>query len=187
MTARRQGRGRLSSIDLLPAEASDIVAWAYDELRQRERTQLDIHAEFNERLAAIGAGPISLSAFNRHSLRLAAMARRHEEIRTFSNALVERLDPDDADQVTIAAAETLKVLVYELSENPNTTPKQALDLARALTAAEAASKSPQARKRERQKQFADQVDAALTRATTEKGLSGDMAASLRKELLGVRS
>lgn len=40
------GRGRLSSFDLLPPEAENIVAWAASELADREKTQTDIYAEF---------------------------------------------------------------------------------------------------------------------------------------------
>ena len=35
----RKGRGRLSGIELLPAEASPVIAWAANELRSRDRTQ----------------------------------------------------------------------------------------------------------------------------------------------------
>ncbi|HRM74550.1 MAG TPA: DUF3486 family protein, partial [Paracoccus sp. (in: a-proteobacteria)] len=117
MAKRRAGRGRLSTIDLLPAEADDTVTWAFGELRERARTQQDIHAEFNKRLAEIQLGPISFSAFNRHSIRLSAMARRHEEVRAITSALTERLDPGQADDLTIMAAETIKTLVFELMED----------------------------------------------------------------------
>ena len=42
----RRGRGRLSAIDRLPAEADDIIAWASNELRDRDRTQQEIYEEF---------------------------------------------------------------------------------------------------------------------------------------------
>ena len=48
-----RGRGRLSGIDLLPAEADDIVVWANRELSKRERTQTDIYAEFRDKLIAL--------------------------------------------------------------------------------------------------------------------------------------
>ncbi len=185
MADRRKGRGRLSTIDLLPAEADDTVAWAFAELRERSRTQQHIHEEFNEKLAEIGLGPISFSAFNRHSIRLAAMARRHEEVRAITSALTERLDPDQADDLTIMAAETIKTLVYELMEG-DVTPKQTLELARALHAAQVAAQMPLARKREVQAQFAAQVDQAIDKVRTEKGLTEDQAAFFRREVLGVK-
>lgn len=185
MADRRKGRGRLSTIDLLPDEADDIVAWAFGELRERSRTQQDIHAEFNDRLAGIGLGPISFSAFNRHSIRLAAMARRHQEVRAITSSLIDRLDPEQADDLAIAAAETLKTLVYELMEG-EVTPKQTLELARALQAAQAAAQMPLARKREMQAEFTAQVNQAIEKVRTEKGLTEEQAAFFRREVLGVK-
>lgn len=186
MAKRRQGRGRLSTIDLLPDEAEDIVAWAFSELRERNRTQQDIHQEFNARLAEIGLGPISFSAFNRHSIRLAAMARRHEEVRAITTALTERLDPGQADDLTIMAAGTIKMLVFELMENGGVTPKQTMELANALRASVAAATMPLTRRREMEAQFAAQVDQAIDKVRTEKGLTDDQAAYFRREVLGVK-
>lgn len=187
MAERRKGRGRLSVIDLLPPEAEEAVAWAYNELRERDRTQKDIHAEFNDKLAEVGVGPVSFSAFNRHSFRLAMMARRHEEVRAITSALTERLDPEDADDLTIMAAETLKTLVYELMEGDSIKPKEALDLAQALRAAEAAAKMPLQRRREMEAKFASQVDSALKRVGAEKGLDKETLGAIREGVLGVKS
>ncbi|MDO5631122.1 MAG: DUF3486 family protein [Paracoccus sp. (in: a-proteobacteria)] len=182
---RRRGRGRLSAIDLLPVEAADAVAWAFNELRERNRTQIEIHDEFNEKLVALGLEPVSYSAFNRHSIRLASMARRHEEVRAITTALTDRLDPDAADDLTIMAAETIKTLVFELMEG-SVTPKQTQELANALRAAEAAAKMPLIRKREIEAQFARQVDDAIDKVRVEKGLTDEQAAFFRREVLGVK-
>ena len=74
-----EGRGRLSSIDLLPEEAQDDILWALGELNQRQRTQADILFELNDRLEAKGFEAISKSAFNRNSTKLAARSRRIAE------------------------------------------------------------------------------------------------------------
>ena len=131
----KQGRGRLSSIDLLPPDADPIVAWAFQELKARERLQKDIHEEFNERLDAVGAGPISMSAFNRHSISIARIARRHEDVRQMTAALTERLEPGQTDDLTIMAAETIKTLVFELLQDEDLKPKEAMELSRALQSA----------------------------------------------------
>src|SRR5688572_17965119 len=120
--ARRSGRGRLSSIELLPVEAEPVVAWAMQELRARKHTQVDILDEFNKRLRAVAVeigtpiAPVSLSAFNRYAIRLASIARRLEETREIAGALTERLQPGDADDLTVMVAETIKTLVFELLE-----------------------------------------------------------------------
>lgn len=184
----KQGRGRLSSIDLLPPDADEVVLWAFQELKARDRTQVEIHTEFNEKLAAIGAGPISASAFNRHSIGIAKMARRHEDVRQITAALTDRLDPNQTDDVTIIAAETIKTLIFELLTNDEgITPKGALELARALQAAVTAQKVPMQRKRDQMAQFADQVDEALDKVATETGMGAERIAELRRDFLGLRN
>ncbi|MBI1495389.1 DUF3486 family protein [Halocynthiibacter styelae] len=183
----KRGRGRLSSIDLLPPEADHVVAWAFQELRERERTQLEIWFEFNDKLAALGLGPISKTAFNRHSIRLASMARRHEEVRAMTSALTERLEPGQTDDLTIIAAETIKTLIFEITENEQLTPKGAMELARALQAAVNSQKLSLDRKRAIEEQFAAKVDDALEKVSSEKGLSSEQAEFFRREVLGVKS
>src|SRR3990167_9509359 len=120
--ARRKGRGRLSSIELLPPDAELIVAWAMGELRDRKRHQVEILAEFNERLQALAketglvVPPISRTAFNRYTLRLASTARRLEETHEIASAITERLQPGESDDLTVMVAETLKTLIFEILE-----------------------------------------------------------------------
>ena len=52
---RRQGRGRQSSIDLLPEDCDPIIAWAAGELAENSRTQQDIYEEFYTRLGELMA------------------------------------------------------------------------------------------------------------------------------------
>ncbi len=164
------------------------MAWAFQELKERDRPQVEIHAEFNERLAEMKLGPISLSAFNRHSIRLASMARRHEEVREITSALTDRLDPGQTDDLTIMIAETIKTLVFEILENGDKlTPKAAMELARALQSTVASQKLSVDRKRQIQEQFEDQVDGAIEKVMDEKGLNAETAAFLRAEVLGVKS
>ena len=66
----RPGRGRLSSLDLLPVDAEADVIWAMGELRARKRLQIDILDSFNLRLTTKGLGPISASAFGRAAMRV---------------------------------------------------------------------------------------------------------------------
>lgn len=183
----RKGRGKLSSIDLLPADADAVVSWAFQELKDRKRLQKDIHAEFNEKLAEIDLGPISMSAFNRHSISIARIARRHEDVRQMTAALTERLEPGQTDDLTIMAAETIKTLIFELLQNEEgMTPKDAMELARALQSAVNAQRVPVERKRAQMEAFEGQVDEALGKVATETGMSAERVASLRKDFLGLR-
>ncbi|MEJ0012806.1 MAG: DUF3486 family protein [Bauldia sp.] len=197
--SRRTGRGRLSSIELLPHEAEPIVVWAMGELRARQHTQVDILEEFNKRLRKLAAdmgseiAPISLSAFNRHALRLATMARRLEETRTIANALTERLEPGDQDDLTVAVAETIKTLVFELLEAgvdkkgmPTIGTTGVMELSRALHAAASAQSVSSARRTKVEKEWAAKAAAAIDTVAKAKGLTADTVEAIKAQVLGVR-
>lgn len=73
---RRSGRGRLSSIDLLPQACDADVAQANADLRERRLTQTEILQRLNVALAAKGLKPISKGAFSRHSVKMVTDSRR---------------------------------------------------------------------------------------------------------------
>ena len=58
--ADQDGRGRLSSIELLPDEAEPDIVWANEQLRERTMPANAILTEFNKRLADRGIGSIVL-------------------------------------------------------------------------------------------------------------------------------
>lgn len=193
MTERRQGRGRLSSIDLLPDDAEPDIVWALEELRAGKVLQTDIVAEFNRRLAERGIDPISKSAFGRWSLRKAVQFRRLDEVRAITADVVTGLGTDGADGVTVAIAEMLKVAIYENLEG-GLDPKSIMELSRALQSTVVAQRSS-AEYRTKLEQQAEvkaqkKVEAAMDRAgeqLREAGLSGKTVAQIRRDVLGVRS
>jgi hypothetical protein len=73
---RRSGRGRLSSIDLLPQACDADVAQANADLHERRLPQTEILQRLNAALAAKGIKSISKGAFHRYSTRIAIDARR---------------------------------------------------------------------------------------------------------------
>lgn len=197
--ARRSGRGRLSSIELLPADAEPIVAWAMQELRARKHTQVDILDKFNLKLRGLAAdlgieiAPISLSAFNRYAIRLAGIARRLEETREIAGALTERLQPGDTDDLTVMVAETIKTLVFELLEAgtdrrgaPTIDTKGAMELARALHAAASAQSVSSARRQKVEQDFAARAAKAVDQVAKAKGLTADTVETIKAQILGVR-
>ena len=184
----QKGRGRLSSIDLLPEEAEPIVAWAMGELRTRKRLQIDIHAEFNRQLAALNLDldPISLSAFNRYSIRLASIARRLEETREIATALTERLGAGEADDLTVMVAECIKTLIFELLEDSGTLdPKGAMELARALQSAVSAQNVSSERRRRVEAEFAAKASRAVDQVAKAKGLTSETVEVIKAQILGV--
>jgi hypothetical protein len=196
--ARARGRGRLSSIELLPEEASDIVMWAARQLSARERLQTEIYAEFRQKLIALqGEQGLafdvpSFSAFNRYSIRLAALSRRLEETRQISSALAERLDGAGAEDLTVMVIETIKTLIFELLDEgaeAGFSPKQAMEMARSIQSLVAASTMSAAQRKRFEAELEAKTDAALeqvAKVATEAGLSADRIIQLKKDFLGVR-
>ncbi len=137
---RREGRGRLSSIELLPDEAEPDIIWANEQLRERQMPANAILTEFNARLADRGIGAISKSAWGRYAVRKAIQFRKHDEARRMSAELVAQLGADGADEVTVMIAELIKVAMFELLEKGELGTKAIMELARGLSSVVSAQK-----------------------------------------------
>lgn len=191
-----KGRGRLSSIDLMPQAADGIVAWAAQELANRDRTQLDIYQEFVtqcETLMAESRGAIdfaipSFSAFNRYALRLSALSRRLEEAREIGSTLAARFDAKGTDDLTRIASQAVMALVFELVTNAGEAgwkPLEAMQLATAMKSAAQAQGISTERRQKVEKEFAAQVEEAVTTAVRTKGLTVETAEAIKAQILGV--
>lgn len=195
---QRRGRGRLSGIDLLPEEASDIVVWASRELAARDRTQTHIYAEFRSKLIALqgelglGFDIPAFSSFNRFSLKQAELSRRLEETREISSSLAARLDGVGNEDLTVMVIEALKTLIFEIvsaAGEAGVKPKDAMEMARAIQALVAASKMSHAQRASFQAELEDRTDEAIEKASVvalEAGVSAERIAQMRREFLGVR-
>lgn len=188
-TDRRDGRGRLSSIDMLPVEAETEIVWALEQLRAPKMPQTAILAEFNARLADRGVPGVSKSAFSRWAIRKSIQFRKLDEVRHITREIVGDMGADGADQVTVAVAEMLKVAIYELLEGGGNDPKSVMEMARALSSVVGAQKQSA----EHRKRLEDRVNAQMTQAADkvekmagEAGLSAERAAQIRREVLGLR-
>ena len=193
----RKGRGWLSAIELLPAEASPIIAWAADELRSRERTQTEIYEEFTlklEELEREHRGELeftvpSFSAFNRHAIKLATLSRRLDETREITGVLAEKFDAKASDDLTVIAAEAIKTLVFEVltaAGESGVDPKGAMNLANALRAATQAQGVSTTRREKVEKQFAADVGKAVESVARAKGLTAETVDAIKEQVLGVR-
>jgi hypothetical protein len=186
---RREGRGRLSSIDLLPEDAEADIVWALEALRERAMPQTAILDEFNARLADRGIGKVSKSAFSRWSVRKALQFRRLDEVRAITADIVTGLGTDGADQVTVAVAELVKAAIYESLEG-DLGPKQIMELSRALKEVVAAQKASSEHRARLEAQVNSKVEEAAERAASaaqEAGLSAERVAQVRRDVLGVRT
>lgn len=194
----RTGRGRLSGIELLPDEASPIIAWAAEELRDRDRTQTEIYEEFYQKLEALQKehrGELdftipSFSAFNRHSIKLATLSRRLDETRQIAGALAAKFDAKASDDLTVIAAEAIKTLVFETiqaASDRGVDPKGAMNLAGALFKAAQAQGVSTVRRQKVEKDFANQVDKAVETVRKVNGMSAETAEAIKAQILGVRT
>ncbi|SDR07829.1 DUF3486 family protein [Pseudovibrio sp. Tun.PSC04-5.I4] len=189
--SKRKGRGRLSSLDLLPPEASNLVDWAAEQLSNRDKTQQEILEEFNGKLIAIDPTilPISKSAFGRHAVKLATMQRRLKESQSIAKSLAGQMNASAVDDVTVVASQAIKTLVFEIltsAGEAGLSPKGAMELASALRSSVQAQAVSTRRRKEIEADFEKKTDEALDRTAQVAGLNSDQVAKLRSEFLGLR-
>ena len=191
-----KGRGQLSAIERLPDACEPVIAWAANELRDREKTQTEIYQQFFAKLQAVKGehrGELdfvipSFSAFNRFSLKLSALTRRLEATREIAATISERFDAEASDDLTLIAAEAIKTLVFEILTDAGESgvdPKGAMALANALHKATQAQSVSTARRQKVEADFAEKAKAAIDKVAKVKGMSAETAEAIKSQILGV--
>lgn len=191
-----KGRGRLSAIEQLPPECDQIIVWAANELRGRDRTQKEIYEEFYLKLEQLQRdfhGELdfkipSLSAFNRYSIKQAHLTRRLEDTRAIASSIAEKFDAEASDDLTLIAAESIKTLVFELLTDAGESgidPKGALNLAGALRAAAQAQGVSTQRRMKVEKEFAEKATEVIDTVAKAEGFSQDTVRSIKARILGL--
>ena len=184
---RRAGRGRLSSLDLLPEEAQEAVTWARVELAKRDRTQAEILSDFNGRLVDKGIETVSKSAFNRASIKLAAMNTRLSEARAIFEGVAPQFTAEKVDEQTVVLGEFIKLLIFDLVQEDGASigTKGAMELASAHLAVIRGQAVSADRRRKLEADFKAEAMKAVDKVADRKGLSDEMRRDLRAELFGV--
>jgi hypothetical protein len=198
--AKRSGRGKLSSIELLPEVCDEHIAWANAELNERRMPQTEILREFNARIADHGCKPISKGSFSRYSVRKAIELRKALASQQITNTIIGQFNLNDRSSTTIATVELLKNRIVELVMGAED-PKQldidyvSKSLNRLSTIARREQQTLAAeRKDEReeiQRREAEESrkreDAVRTveKIATEAGLGADRIEAIRKGVLGL--
>lgn len=179
-----EGRGRLSSIDLLPEDAEADLAWAMGELNARKRTQSDILAELNGRLADKGLPLISKSAFNRRSIRIAAAAKKIAERRALFEGIAPQFTPDKIAEADIVIGELIKTLITELldREANEFDPKGAMELSRAYKHTIEGQRLSGDAKRRALAEFDKKVGAAVDAVSKTAGITADARRQIMEQL-----
>jgi len=191
----RTGRGRLSSIDLLPHEADHIVTWAAQALAAREETQTEIYAEFTARCEALMAehrGELdfaipSFSSFNRYSMRQARLAGRMSQTREIVASLSDTFDAKASDDLTVLAGEAIKTLVFTMVADADETsdPKAVMQMASAFRQTLQAQNLSTDRRQKLDAEFKKNVERAVDAAAKATGMTEEVANSVKAEILGV--
>lgn len=195
---RREGRGKLSTIEQLPEAAEEHILWANASLRERAMPQTEILREFNARLADLGLKAVSKGAFSRYSVRVAIEARKLEASRQITDAVLSRMGPVERTDSTLAAVELLKFRVLSLimdedEPDPKLLGAAALALSRLSSTAlreaqgQRHDRREQAAEEQRRKasEAASEVADAASQIAREAGIGADRIAQLRREFLGV--
>ena len=197
---RREGRGRLSSIELLPEEAEDAISWANTALREKNMPQTEILKQFNAMLADYALGPISKGAFSRYSVRKAIELRKLDATREITNTVLGRFDINDRSQSTIALAEMIKTRIVEMTMNAEKVEDIKLDeitqglnrlsmIARREQQTRLTEKQNE-REEEKRRAEREQIERQQTadkveQIASEAGLGADRIAAIRKGVLGL--
>ena len=193
MIAKRQGRGRLSSLDTLPEEAQDDLIWALGQLNERRRPQTAILHELNERLDVKGIDPISRSAFNRRAMRLARRTAQLEERRHVYAGIAERLTPEEVSKSDIVLGEFLKVLIDELLEDDQLTSKNIMELARAYKETVLAQRNSSAERRKAEEDAKKKINNALSKVEQSLPMQSETAngkeilRKIREDIYGIHT
>lgn len=160
MTGGIDGRGRLSSIELLPDDCEPDIVWANEQLRDRTMPSIAILAEFNARLADRGVSGVSKSAWGRYSVRKAIQFRKLDDKRRMSAELIAQLGPNAADDVTVMVAELIKVSMFDLLEGGELSAKGVMELSRALQATVSAQRGSEEYRRKLEQRVAAEMNRA---------------------------
>lgn len=198
--AKRSGRGKLSSIDLLPEVCDEHILWANTELSERRMPQTEILREFNARIADHGCKPISKGAFSRHSVRLAIELRKALATQQITNTILGQFDLTDRSASTIATAELVKNRIVQLvmgAESASDLDINGLTLAlnrlstiarreqQTLAADDAAKADAERRAAEEQRKKEQEAVRKVEKIATEAGLGADRIEAIRKGVLGL--
>lgn len=199
---RREGRGRLSSIEMLPEECDQDIAWANVALREKKMPQTEILRQFNARLADRGLKGISKGAFSRWSVRVAIEMRKLDASRQIMDVVLARLEPGERSDSMIAATELLKYRILEqvMSED-EPDPKLLLNATLGLQRLSAtAAREAEVQRRDKRDAQAEaersaaqakmaqaEADAAekVSKIASEAGLNAERIAAIRRGVLGL--
>ena len=192
------GRGRLTAIDKMPAEADFIIAQAAQALAARDETQKDIYEQFVrdcEELMKESRGELEFdipasSSFHRYSMKQAKLTRRLDETRNLTKAIADKFDVKGSDDLSMILGETIKSLVFTIVANADedkVVAKDVMQLASAFRQVQQALNLSADGRRKSDDEFADKVGEAVDTAAKAVGMTEEVAERVKFEILGVKA
>jgi hypothetical protein len=190
MARQRKGRGRPSSIDLIP---EDLRVRLNQALRDRRFTQHQILDQINELLVDRGKPEVSRSALNRYSMQIESKGAQMREARAAAEALCSGLDARGNGDLTQAVSELVRTLAFDhlltMQEGDgvdvDVLNKVALLTQRIELASTRGIQREQLIRDEARKQALEDAAKAVEDAAVQQGLSSEQADFWRKQVLGV--
>ncbi len=184
----RPGRGRPSSINLLP---EDIRLRLNEALRDRRLTQKQILDAINPLLEERGEKPVSKSAVNRYSMNIEEKGSMMREAREAADALVGVLGEQKGTDLGRAVTELVKTLTFDLVLSGKDDQGEAIGVdtlnkvALIAQRIERASKISLEREAQIRKQVLEEAVDIVEESKTEGGLSDEVVEMIRRQILGV--
>ncbi len=179
---KRQGRGRLSTIDLLP---EDIRLRLNAALREKRLTQQQILDAINPLLEERGAKQISKSSLNRYSMQIEERGAMMREAREAANALVGGLGEQKGTDLGRAVTEMVKTLTFDLVAGGGELDVDTLNkVALVAQRIERASKISIEREAAIKKQAQEEALAAIEESGKDKVLTAERIREI-KEMFGL--
>lgn len=189
MAKQRKGRGRPSSIDLIP---EDLRVRLNQALRDRRFTQQQILDQINELLVDRGKPEVSRSALNRYSMQIESKGSQMREARAAAEALCSGLDARGNGDLTQAVSELVRTLAFDhlLAMQDGEVDVDVLNKVALLTqrielASTRGIQREQLIRDEARRQALEDAAKAVEDAAVQQGLSAEQADFWRKQVLGV--
>lgn len=186
-----KGRGRLSSIQLLPPECGPIVRWAAEALQDDNRTQTDIYSEFSTKLEALQKefrGELefdipSFRSFSRYSVQLHETTQYLNEAREMASAIASKFDAQSSDDVALVAVEAIKAVALQMltAGKKKLDPKGVMSLANAVRSAIQAQDISTARRQKLEAEFDSKVK-AVSNIAKQSGVSQETMDEINRRL-----
>lgn len=187
--SKRQGRGRRSSIDLLP---EDIRIKLNEALRDRRLTQRQILKSINGLLEERGENLLTKSSVNRYSMQIEEKGAMMRQAREAADALVGGLSEQKGTDLGRAVTELIKTFTFDIMMKGQDGEGAPIDVDTLNTLAlitqriERASKISLDRESQMRQQILEEAAETVEETAIQSGMNEEQAQLWREKVLGIK-